>query len=64
LHIQDAEKNDKNVVFIPNEDKDMVVENNAFFDPHFSMLGFVMRGPRVTQKRYFMGFNVFTIERE
>jgi len=46
LHIQDAEKSDKNVVFIPNEDKDMVVENNAFFDPHFSMLGFVMRGPR------------------
>lgn len=51
-------------MFIPNEDKDMVVENNAFFDPHFSMLGFVMRGPKVTQKRYFMGFNVFTIERE
>jgi len=47
LHIQDAEKNDKNVVFIPNEDKESVVENNAFFDPHFSMLGFIMRGPRV-----------------
>lgn len=46
LHIQDAEKSDKNVVFIPNEDKDEVAENNAFFDPHFSMLGFVMRGPR------------------
>jgi len=47
LHVQETDKPDKKIVALFNSDRDLLIENNAFFDPSYSLIGFVMKGPKV-----------------
>ena len=47
LHVQNADKQDKKIMFISVNEKDSVLEMDELFDPFYAVVGFVMRCPRV-----------------
>lgn len=51
--MEDATRVEKHLTFIQNNGKESLTETDKKFDPLYSMIGFIMKCPKVSDKKRF-----------